>query len=357
MKTYLPYVYAFAFVPPKRVRPIVAHSGGTIEVEVPEISLAETGLAASLEYIIERPRQTVVMPAEFRTWNGSLLARVGDESFPVFKTSWLPTEPGGRSRMPSAKPLYGFVMGDGQRVEKYFWGDEGAVDYHEPPIGEVTWSHQGRDHTIVKRLADDLVSVDGELWRKTGFAALCLDVRPPLREGAPLWASFVQKPFGYFPFARDTAESRRFPATRKMFDVSQAERLVRHAGPSGAGWHFRSLVVHDPDALAFDGERDFIKDAMDYAVLTTESAVGEMSASAVVAWSSTRSAVDRVTTTGDDFTDGEIEAFRMLASEYSGENTDMIRKCLAGCEEYMNDPWGRYGSRSAPAREIQTAGL
>lgn len=344
MKAYLPYVYMFDFIPPKRVRSVYGYGAGTVEIDVPEISLSETSLAASLEYVIERPQQTVVMPAEYRTWNGSLLTRVGDECFPAFKTWWLPTSPDGRSRMPSAKPLYGFVMADGQQVEDCLFGYERSVIHREPPRGKVLRSHEGRDYSIVKRLGDDLVSVDGELWRKTGYAALCLDTRS-IRENAPLWASVVQEPYGYLPFTRNTIDHRRRLQTRKMFDITQTDRLVSHAGRAGVDWGFRSLVIHDADALAFDGERDFIKDAMDFTVLASESAVGEMSSSAAVAWSTIRSAVERLSTTDGDFTDGEIEAFRLVAAEYKGENANLIAESLGWCGDYLTDDWGRYGSR------------
>lgn len=357
MKAYLPYVYGFDFVPPKRVRSVYASGAGIVEIDVPEISIAETRIAASLEYVLERPQQTVIMPAEYRTWNGSLLTRVGDESFPTFKTSWLPAFSDGRSRMPSAKPLYGFVMGEGQEVESCLWGHERSMIHRKPPKGEVVWSRQDQDYKIVKRLGENLVSVDGELWRKTRYAALCLDMRSSSRENATLYAFFSQEPYGYLPFTRDTPEQRKRMQVRKLFDVSQAERLDHHAGPLGASRNFRALVVHDAEALAFDGEREFIKDSMDFTVLITESAVGEMSASAIVAWSAMRSAVERVSTTGDDFTDGEIESFRLLATEYKGENAHLVAESLAWCEEYLNDKWGRYGSRGDTTPGLPKAGM
>ncbi|MCV9964111.1 hypothetical protein OIU34_19705 [Pararhizobium sp. BT-229] len=353
MKAYLPYVYNMAYVPPKRVKPVLARVGGTIEVDVPEISLADTWLAASFEYVLERRQGTVVMPTEFRAWNGSLLARVTDELHPVFKSSWLPSMPGARSERASAfKPLYGFLMFDGDEVEKYARGDvAGAVDYHEPPPGRIDWSHGDRVYSTVKRLADDLVSVDGELWRKTEFAALCLDTRQ-IHEDRPLWASFIEKPYGFLPFTRDTVEERSRYPTRKLFDVSEVERLMRHAGPAGADLHFRSLIVHDAAALAFDGEREFIREAMDFAVLAIEGSIGDMPARAVLAWSDMRSAVERVSTTpGENFTDGEIDSFRYIAEEYRGERSNLVREALAGCDEYMNDPWGRYGSHTSPTQK------
>ncbi|MCS4090195.1 hypothetical protein [Rhizobium sp. BK176] len=356
MKAYLPYVYMFDFIPPKRVRSVYGYGAGTVEVDVPEISLSETGLAASLEYVVDRPQQKiVVLPAEYRTWNGSLLSRVGDECVPTFKASWLPTAPDGRSRMPSAKPLYGFVMGEGELVEQRLFGHERVVIHRDPPKGNIIWSHEDRDREIVKRLAGDLVSVDGELWRKTRYAALCLDMRH--REGRPLWSHFAQEPFGYLPFARNTVDQRQVTQVRKLFDVSQADRLVHHAGSLGVDRNFRSLVVHDHDALAFDGEREFIKDSMDFTVLTTENSVGEMSASAIVAWSAVRSAVERVSKTDEDFTDGEIEAFRLLATEYTGEKSDLVRESLGWCEDYLNDKWGRYGSRRDATPGVPKAGM
>jgi hypothetical protein len=356
MRAYLPYVYLFDFIPPKRVRSVFGYGAGTVEIDVPEISLSETRLAASLEYVRDLPSGNVVLPVDFRTWNGSLLTRVGDETFPVFKASWLPTLPDGRSRMPTAKPLYGFIMTEGQQVEECLFGYERSVIHREPPKGKVLWSHEALDYSIVKRLGDDLVSVDGELWRKTGYAALCLDTRS-FRENAPLWASVVQEPYGYLPFTRNTIDERRRMQRRKMFDITQADRLVRHAGQAGVDWGFRSLVIHDADALAFDGERDFIKDAMDFTVLTTESAVGEMSSSAVVAWGSMRSAVERVSTTDEDFTDGEIEAFRLLAAEYKGENAHLIAESLGWCDDYLNDDWGRYRSRSGQTQDLPKSGM
>ena len=354
MKAYLPYVYSMSYIPRKKVRPVLAHGGGTVEVDVPEISLRETTLAASLEYVLERPYETVILPCEFRTWNGAILTRVTEESYPAFKTSWLPTTPGGKSSMPPAfKGLYGFVLFDGDRVEKYVRGDiNGAVDYHEPPPGEIEWSHEDREHEIVSRMAADLVSIEGELWRKTEYVAMCLDTRSH-HEGEALWASCVQKPYGYIPFTRDTVEDRRrFPSTRRLFDISQQERLVHHAGAVGADWRFRSLVVHDAEALAFDGEKDFIRQAMDYAVLTAENGVGEMSAAAVAAWADMRSAVERVTSaSSENFTDGEIDSFRLLAREFGGEHSDLVREALAACEYYINDPWGRHGSLTGPEQK------
>jgi hypothetical protein len=355
MKAYLPYVYSMSYIPRKRVRSVLAYGGGTVEVEVPEISLKETSLAASLDYVLNRPfAETFVLPCEFRTWNGAILVRVTEESYPVFKTSWLPSVPGGKSEVFTAfKGLYGFVLFDGDRVERYAQGDiNRAVSFHGPPPGEIEWSHEDHERGIVSRLAADLVSVDGELWRKTGYAALCLDTRSH-REGEALWASCVQKPFGYIPFTRDTLQDRRrFPANRKLFDITQQERLLHHAGALGADWRFRSLVVHDAEALVFDGEREFILQAMDYAVLNIENGIGEMSASAVAAWADMRAAVERVNSArSENFTDGEIESFRLLAQEFNGEHSDLIREAFAACEEYMNDPWGRYGSRSTPAQK------
>lgn len=349
MKAYLPYVYSMAYIPPKRVKSVVARVGGTIEVDVPEISLGETGLAATFEYVLERPQQTIIMPTEFRTWNGSLLARVTDELHPTFQASWLPSEPGKRSEAAHAfKSLYGYVLFEGDEVERYARGDvAGATDYHEPPPGRIDWSHGDRVYSTVKRLADDLVSVDGELWRKTAYAALCLDTRDFHDDNRPRWASFVQKPYGFHPFTRDTVEDRsKYPSRRRLFDISELDRLMRHAGAAGADLHFRSLVVHDAEALAFDGEREFIKDAMDFAVLTIEKSVGDLSSRGVLAWNDMRSAVERVSITPDEnFTDNEIEAFRHIGGEYRGELSDLVRDALAGCEEYMNDPWGRYGSQ------------
>lgn len=355
MKAYLPYVYSMSYIPRKRVRSVLAYGGGTVEVDVPEISLKETSLAASLDYVLNRPfAETFVLPCEFRTWNGAILVRVTEESYPVFKTSWLPSVPGGKSEVSTAfKGLYGFVLFDGDRVERYAQGDiNRAVSFHGPPPGEIEWSHEERELGIVSRLASDLVSVDGELWRKTGYAALCLDTRSH-REGEALWASCVQKPFGYIPFTRDTLQDRRrFPAIRKLFDITQQERLLHHAGALGADWRFRSLVVHDAEALSFDGERDFIMQCMDYAVLNIESGIGEMSSPAVAAWANMRSAVERVSAIpSENFTDGEIESFRLLAQEFNGEHADLVREAFAACEEYMNDPWGRYGSRINPAQK------
>jgi hypothetical protein len=358
MKAYFPYVYSMAYVPPKRVKPVHATCGGTIEVDVPEISLSETTLVASLDYVVERPEETFFLPTEFRTWNGSLLARVTDETFPVFKTSWLPSSPGAKSSMPPAfKPLYGFVLFDGDEVEQYARGDLSGVDFHEPPADRVVWSHGERHLSTVRRLSGDLVSVDGELWRKTEFVGLCLhagsiDVRPH-------WASLVQKPYGFLPFTRDSIEDRMsFPGRRKMFDVTQTERLLHHAGEVGAEFHFRSLVVHDPVAIAFDGERNFIGEAMDFTVLVTEGDIGEMSASAIAAWTAMRSAVERVSAhNAEDFAETEIEAFWLLASEYRGERAGSVHKALAGCEEYMNDPWGRYASARKPPRDLQNQGI
>jgi hypothetical protein len=358
MKAYLPYVYSFQFIPPKRVRPVYADGAGTVELDVPEISLSETGLAASLEYVLEQPQQTVVMPTEFRTWNGSLLTRVSDETLPVFKTSWLPSAPDGRSRTLYAKPLYGFAMFEGQKVEECLSGYERSVIHREPPKGKVVRSNEDREYTIVKRLGDDLVSVEGELWRKTRYAALCLDMRSSIRENAPLHAFFTQEPYGYLPFARNTVERRRLMQPRKLFDVAQAERLVHHAGQLGAERNFRSLVIHNAAALAFDGEREFLKDSMDFTVLTTESTLGELSASAVAAWDTMRSAVERVSAAADDvFTDGEIEAFRHLAAEYKGENAHLVAESMAWCDDYLNDDWGRYGSHGGRTPDLPKAGM
>lgn len=352
MKAYLPYVYSMSYIPRKRVRPVLAHGGGTVEVDVPEISLRETTLAASLENVLVRPYETIIMPCEFRTWNGAIITQVSEEHYPAFKTSWLPTAPGGKSEMPPAfKSLYGFVLFDGDRVEKYAKGDiNGAVDYHGPPPGEIERSNEERELDVVSRLAADLVSIDGELWRKTGYVALCLDTRSHTEDEA-LWASCVQKPFGYIPFKRDTLEERRrFPSTRRLFDITQQERLLHHADAVGADWRFRSLVVHDAEALAFDGERDFVLQSMDYAVLTTENGVGEMSATAVAAWADMRSAVERVaSTSSENFTDREIDSFHVLAGEFNGERSELVREALAACEEYINDPWGRHGSLAGPA--------
>jgi hypothetical protein len=360
MKAYLPYVYSMTYIPRKRVRPLLAYGGGTVAVDVPEISLKETSLAASLEYAPPFG-ETIGQRCEFRTWNGAILVRVADDSYPVFKTSWLPSFPGEKSeRQYAFKTLYGFTMFDGDRVERYAGGDiNRAVTHHEPPAGEIVVSDEDQEIGVVSRLAANLVSVDGELWRKTGYVAFCLDTRPPNREDESLWASLVQRPFGYFPFTKETEKDRRnFPAFRKLFDITQQERLLHHAGTVGADWRFRSLVVHDVDALSFDGEREFILHCMDYTVLRVESTIGAMSAPAVTAWMNMRAAVERVRSAqAENFTDEEIDSFRLLAQEFEGEHSDLVREALVACEEYLNDPWGRYSSGTNPARKGQTPPL
>jgi hypothetical protein len=351
VKAYLPYVYNMAYVPPKRVKSVLARIGGTIEVDVPEISRTETGLAATFDYHLPRQGGNIISPMQFRSWNGNLLAPAWDENNQEFHASWLPSVPGERSEGASAfRSLYGCSFHDDDDMVKYARGDvAGATDYQEPPPGRIEWSHRDRVYSTVKRLADNLVSVDGKLWRKTGFAALCLDTRQ--NDDKPLWASIIQTPFGFLPFTKDSSDERRSYPYRKLFNVSEVDRLKRHAGDAGVYLHYKSLVIHDASALTFDGEQEFIRQAMDFAVLTIEKSVGELSTRGVLAWNELRAAVERVgATSGESLTDSEIEAFRHLAEEYRGEQCNLVRGALEECEEYLNDPWGRYGSQDGPKK-------
>lgn len=350
MKAHLPYIYRVEHVPKRRVKSRYAFGAGTIETDIPEISLSETEPALRFEYAIPRRDGLKVTPTEFRSWNGRLVTPVTDEDMPSFDPAWLPSSPG----EPSARPfeirrLYGFTHMDshGDRIEYYAKGNmDRAAEFHsqEAVAGRLVKSTHDEDRSRVKQIADSLVVVEGKLWQKKRHVGFYIDMREDLRASdRPYWGSIVPDLVGYTPFTEFTVEDRkRFPCFRRGFDLSQMDRALYHAGERGVEWFARSLVIDDDSYLAYDGETDFICKAMDYAVLNSEDSVGEMASDIADARLSTRAAVERVREiAGSGIADREIESFRYLVKSLAENGHYMTHQALAACDDYMNDPWGR----------------
>lgn len=353
MKAYFPYVYLVRHVPKRRKRAVFGYGADTVEADIPEISASVTKLVASIEYLLRRPSGTVVAPYQFRAWDGDLIAPVKDDDFSDFRVEWLLSIPGGRSAAPYAfRHLYGLVAFEekAHRIERYLYGNvAGAADFHgfEELGDRIVESRREEDHAIVSKLARDLVSVDGKLWRKVRKVGLYLDMR---MFSEKLHLSFHGERYGYLPGTGDSAEERgRYPGWDRSFDHSQMDRAITHAGQRGVEQGFRALEIADPEALSFDGEKDFILNAMDYAVIRNKSHVGEMPLAVASAWTAARSAVERLRADArSDFSDDEIDAFRALAEGSVCEEADLVKRAFTACEEYLNDPWGRYASHPRP---------
>lgn len=351
VKFWLPYSYTVEHIPKKRVNTRIDFAYDYVEGEIPMVSKSDTRLAASLEYVLRQPTGLSVLPWEIRTWEGSLIVKVRSDDEPEVATEWLPHTSDLSSTRPTAcAPIYGFDLprfGEvPRRFARLFAGDMRDTTHFDSLAvrGRIVSSHKDAERTRVQDIADSLVSVDGTLWRKAGYAGLFLDMRDTF--GLGRWAGMMAEPHGYsFHCVFSEDERKRQPGWRRGFDVTEQERLIHHS-PDEVEWNFRKLDLKDTDALSFDGEKDFIVRSMDYAVLHSADQVGDMVGEAVQAWTTVRDAVDRVRKDrANPVLDDEIDAFRILGQAVTGEHAHWIEELLIVCDEYLNDPWGRFGSR------------
>jgi hypothetical protein len=360
MKSWLPYSYVFRHIPRNRKRPVWEHGIDTVEVDVPEISRSDTDALVSVEYRQWRPDGEYSVPIEYRSWDGGIISPVTCDHHTEFPLDWLPTAPD----RPSARPfqfrhLYGFSSLDEKlrRIQHYLAGNVNlAADrFHggESALPDMIENRRDTDRVIVEKIAADLVAVDGRLWHKNEGLCLRLDTR---ELNGSYYLGFHPEPYGYLRGdGGGLYERGRYPGWTRTFDHSQIDRAKLHAGAHDVRIAFGSIEVFDDVSLSFDGERDFIVKAMDYAVIANAKTVGDMPGEAALAWTSLRAAVEDLREDASiAVSDDDIANFKTLADNDSCENRELVSKAFSACMDYLEDPWGRYGSRQIGANFQRT---
>ncbi|MBY3433579.1 hypothetical protein HFN89_05400 [Rhizobium laguerreae] len=176
---------------------------------------------------------------------------------------------------------------------------------------------------IVQDIVDSLVFIDGTVWKRVPSIQLRLNLN---RGVAKAWVTVVHGSYGYNNEERldDKYKIDRY-LHHRYYALNEIGRLLADIGAGiDVGWLVSELVIHDAEAISFNGASNFTARAMESCVLEYAKSLGSMTDERIDDWMAVRDAVTR------------HKAFPN--EEMSQENVDRFLRLLDGSEP---DPWAR----------------
>lgn len=308
----LPFCYEASFKKKGRKTVHKGYLSGEVSGDVPELCDGDVRVVAEWENLLfpddGRLNRTRFAASRAVIWNGGLYVPAGvymENTVPadvIAKTLDVPQDEAWHYRA-----IYGFDFpGDFPTEIGDCVRGCGGLEFHgienpfkrkpkpkfEPSdtIVDAMGAETHRD--IVQNIVNSLIFIEGKVWKRVPSIQLQLN----LNQGAKsAWITVVHGLFGYKNEPRLPDKHTTVRALRhRYYALTEIGRLLEDIGPGiDVSWQVFNLVIHDAEAIRFNGATEYTVRAMEHCLLLHEDSLGSMSRELVDDWTALRAAVDR----------------------------------------------------------------
>lgn len=351
----LPYRFKVKYTVPRRKTVQEAVVMDHVSAWVPEVSGRDVKTVA--EWVnVEFPddfKRRADIPTKAITWSGGLYVPAGqgmEDSVPsdvLLMTlrrpqdaTWHFVEIYQLERTEQA------ITDIGDRIRGDSWIPNQRLEKGIPARHSFVSSTQEFHRSVVQKIVNSLLIVDGTVWKKVPSIQLRLNLNMP-----KAWVTLVHGRYGYNDGERDDQawwvdRNLRF----RNYDLTEVGRLLAHVEDGvDLSWEVSDIKVHDAAAIRFDGSAEFTSRVMRSVTLHNEARLGQLSRERVEDWTWVRAVLDDyVAGRIEGFTDEDIDRLFSLMTvkldgDYANARMDVQRRQI---EAYRRTKWD--GAVSVP---------